>query len=118
MQTMDSMPEYKQVKIASETLYIYAPIAHRIGMYNIKTELEDLSLKYTEPDRFDAIKNKIEESQEEQKQYIKSFSNLVKESLNREKLDYFIQGRSKSIFSIHKKMQKQNISYEQVMKSF
>ncbi|MEL0301249.1 MAG: HD domain-containing protein, partial [Flavobacteriaceae bacterium] len=114
MQTMDSMPEYKQVKIASETLYIYAPIAHRIGMYNIKTELEDLSLKYTEPNRFNAIKNKIEESQEEQKQYIKSFSNLVKESLDREKLDYFIQGRSKSIYSIHKKMQKQNISYEQV----
>ena len=118
MQTMDSMPEYKQVKIASETLYIYAPIAHRIGMYNIKTELEDLSLKYTEPDRFNAIKNKIEESQEEQKQYIKSFSNLVSESLDTEKLDYFIQGRSKSIYSIHKKMQKQNISYEQVFDKF
>ena len=67
MQTMDSMPEHKQVKIASETLYIYAPIAHRIGMYNIKTELEDLSLKYTEPLRFDDIKNKIEGGQEEQK---------------------------------------------------
>ena len=53
------MPEYKQVKIVSETLYIYAPLAHRIGMYNIKTELEDLSLKYTEPQRFDAIKNKL-----------------------------------------------------------
>ena len=118
MQTMDSMPEYKQVKIASETLYIYAPIAHRIGMYNIKTELEDLSLKYTEPDRFNAIKNNIEESQEEQKQYIKSFSNLVSESLDTEKLDYFIQGRSKSIYSIHKKMQKQNISYEQVFDKF
>ena len=73
MQTMDSMPEYKQVKIASETLYIYAPIAHRIGMYNIKTELEDLSLKYTEPLRFKAIKDKIEESQEEQNEYIKNF---------------------------------------------
>ena len=118
MQTMDSMPEYKQVKIASETLYIYAPIAHRIGMYNIKTELEDLSLKYTEPERFNAIKNKIEESQEEQKQYIKSFSNLVSESLDKEKIDYFIQGRSKSIYSIHKKMQKQNISYEQVFDKF
>ncbi len=73
MQTMDSMPEHKQVKIASETLYIYAPIAHRIGMYNIKTELEDLSLKYTEPLRFDAIKDKIEGGQEEQKKYIKDF---------------------------------------------
>ena len=113
MQTMDAMPEYKQVKIASETLYIYAPLAHRIGMYNIKTELEDLSLKYTEPQRFDAIKNKIEESQEEQNKYIKSFSNFLKDSLDKEKLNYFIKGRSKSIFSIHKKMQRQNISYEQ-----
>ena len=118
MQTMDAMPEYKQVKIASETLYIYAPLAHRIGMYNIKTELEDLSLKYTEPQRFDAIKNKIEESQEEQNKYIKSFSNFLKDSLDKEKLNYFIKGRSKSIFSIHKKMQRQNISYEQVFDKF
>ena len=73
MQTMDAMPEYKQVKIASETLYIYAPIAHRIGMYNIKTELEDLSLKYTEPLRFEAIKNKIDGGLVEQKKYIKDF---------------------------------------------
>ena len=118
MQTMDSMPEHKQVKIASETLYIYAPIAHRIGMYNIKTELEDLSLKYTEPHRFDAIKDKIEGGQEEQKKYIKDFSEFIEKSLNRERLKYFIKGRSKSIFSIHKKMQKQNISYEGVFDKF
>ena len=118
MQTMDSMPEYKQVKIASETLYIYAPIAHRIGMYNIKTELEDLSLKYTEPLRFEAIKDKIEESQEEQKKYIKDFSAFVEKSLQGERLKYFIKGRSKSIFSIHKKMQKQNIPYEGVFDKF
>lgn len=118
MQTMDSMPDYKQVKIASETLYIYAPLAHRIGMYNIKTELEDLSLKYTEPLRFNAIKDKIEESQEEQNVYIKAFSTFLKESLDREKLTYFIKGRSKSIFSIHKKMQKQNINYEEVFDKF
>jgi guanosine-3',5'-bis(diphosphate) 3'-pyrophosphohydrolase len=118
MQTMDSMPEHKQVKIASETLYIYAPIAHRIGMYNIKTELEDLSLKYTEPLRFDAIKNKIEGGQEEQKKYIKDFSAFIEKSLNGERLKYFIKGRSKSIFSIHKKMQKQNITYEGVFDKF
>ena len=118
MQTMDAMPEYKQVKIASETLYIYAPLAHRIGMYNIKTELEDLSLKYTEPDRFTAIKDKIEQSQEEQNQYIKAFSKFLKTSLDKEDLDYFIKGRSKSIYSIHKKMQTQNISYEQVFDKF
>ena len=73
MQTLDAMPEDKQLKISSETLYIYAPLAHRIGLYNIKTELEDLSFKYTEPIRFRSIKNKIEESKEEQSSYIKSF---------------------------------------------
>ena len=118
MQTMDAMPEYKQVKTASETLYIYAPLAHRIGMYNIKTELEDLSLKYTEPNRFDAIKDKIEQSQEEQTQYIKAFSKFLKTSLDKEDLNYFIKGRSKSIYSIHKKMQKQSINYEQVFDKF
>jgi len=118
MQTMGAMPEYKQVKIASETLYIYAPLAHRIGMYNIKTELEDLSLKYTEPNRFDAIKDKIEQSQEEQTQYIKAFSKFLKTSLDKEDLNYFIRGRSKSIYSIHKKMQKQSINYEQVFDKF
>ena len=60
------MPEYKQVKIASETLYIYVPLAHRIGSYNVKNELEDLSLKYTEPERYDAIKEKVEETKESQ----------------------------------------------------
>lgn len=118
MQTMDAMPDYKQVKIASETLYIYAPLAHRIGMYNIKTELEDLSLKYTEKDRFESIKNKIDESQEEQNQYIKSFSKFLKTSLDKEQLSYFIKGRSKSIYSIHKKMQNQNINYDQVFDKF
>ena len=118
MQTMDAMPEHKQVKIASETLYIYAPIAHRIGMYNIKTELEDLSLKYTEPLRFDAIKSKIDDSQDEQKKYIKDFSTFIEKSLNGERLKYFIKGRNKSIFSIHKKMQKQNIPYEEVFDKF
>ncbi len=118
MQTMDAMPDYKQVKIASETLYIYAPLEHRIGMYNIKTELEDLSLKYTEPERFESIKNRIEESQEEQNNYIKAFSNFLKDSIDKEKIDYFIKGRSKSIYSIHKKMQRQSISYDQVFDKF
>ena len=81
MQTLDAMPEEKQLKISSETLYIYAPLAHRIGLYNIKTELEDLSFKYTDPIRFKSIKNKIEESKEEQSSYIKSFSKIIKNDL-------------------------------------
>ena len=118
MQTLDSIPEYKQIKIASETLYIYAPLSHRIGLYNIKTELEDLSFKYTEYDRYVFIKNKIEDSKEEQDQYIKSFSEIIKFALAEEKLKYLIKGRSKSIFSINRKMVIQNIPFENVFDKF
>ena len=118
MQTMDSMPEYKQVKIASETLYIYAPLAHRIGLYNIKTELEDLSLKYTEPQRYSSIKEKIDESKETQDEYISSFSQFIAQQLKKERLKYEIKGRSKSIYSIHKKMLAQNVSIEQIYDKF
>jgi len=118
MQTLEFMTEKKQLKIASETLYIYAPIAHRIGMYNIKNELEDLSLRYTDNQSYSNIKNKIEESKEEQEVYIKKFSRLIKKAIDREKLKYFIQGRNKSIYSIHQKMQKQKISYENVFDKF
>ena len=76
MQTMDAMPEYKQIKIASETLYIYAPLAHRIGLYNVKTELEDLSLKYTEPERYLSLRANVDETKESQESYIKSFLNF------------------------------------------
>ncbi|MEE3085922.1 MAG: RelA/SpoT family protein [Bacteroidota bacterium] len=118
MQTLDAMPEYKQIRIASETLYIYAPLSHRIGLYNIKTELEDLSFKYTEADRYETIKNKIEESKEEQDQYINSFSEIVQFALAKEKLKYQIKGRSKSIFSINRKMTIQNIPFENVFDKF
>ena len=118
MQTLDSMPEYKQIKIASETLYIYAPLSHRIGLYNIKTELEDLSFKYTEAERYESIKNKIEESKEEQDQYINSFSEIIQFALAKEKLKYKIKGRSKSIFSINRKMTIQNIPFENVFDKF
>jgi GTP pyrophosphokinase len=118
MQTMDSMPTNKQVKIASETLYIYAPLAHRIGMYNIKTELEDLGLKYTEPDVYNDIFSKIKESKEEQDAYIESFTSIIKGSLDAEKLEYDIKGRPKSIFSIRRKMLIQNVSFEEVYDKF
>jgi len=118
MQTLTGMPEHKQLKIASETLYIYAPMAHRIGLYNIKTELEDLSFKYIEPNRFDSIKNNIEESREIQDQYIKSFSGIIEMALDKERLKYQIKGRSKSIFSIHRKMLSQNITFEEIFDKF
>ena len=118
MQTMDAMRSDKQEKIASETLYIYAPLAHRIGLYNIKTQLEDLSLKYTEPDVYNDILFKIKESKEEQDLYISQFSEVIKNSLNKESLAYTIKGRPKSIFSIRKKMLKQGVSFDEVYDKF
>ncbi|MAL60095.1 MAG: RelA/SpoT family protein [Flavobacteriaceae bacterium] len=118
MQTMESMAPAKQVKIASETLYIYAPLAHRIGMYNIKTELEDLGLKYTEPDVYHDILSKIKESKEEQDAYIEAFSKVIRDSLDAEKLKYEIKGRPKSIFSIRRKMNAQNVSFDEVYDKF
>lgn len=118
MQTMDAMRPDKQEKIASETLYIYAPLAHRIGLYNIKTELEDLGLKYTEPDVYNDILNKTKESKEVQDKYIEQFSEVIKNSLDKEKLNYTIKGRPKSIFSIRKKMVKQGVSFDEVYDKF
>lgn len=118
MQTMESMPQEKQMKIASETLYIYAPMAHRIGLYNIKSELEDLGLKYTEPKVYEDIFSKIKESKEEQDEYISVFSKIIEDSLNAEHLEYSIKGRPKSIFSIRKKMLTQNITVEEVYDKF
>ncbi|MCB0457660.1 MAG: bifunctional (p)ppGpp synthetase/guanosine-3',5'-bis(diphosphate) 3'-pyrophosphohydrolase [Flavobacteriaceae bacterium] len=118
MQTMDSMRPDKQVKIASETLYIYAPLAHRIGLYNIKTELEDLGLKYTEPDVYNDILSKIKESKEEQDAYIEAFSKVIRDSLDAESLKYEIKGRPKSIFSIRRKMIAQSVSFDEVYDKF
>ncbi len=118
MQTMDSMRPDKQVKIASETLYIYAPLAHRIGLYNIKTQLEDLGLKYTEPEIYNDIQSKLQDSKEEQDAYIKDFNKVIQTSLDREGLEYAIKGRPKSIFSIKRKMAKQGVSFEEVYDKF
>ncbi|MFS4482042.1 RelA/SpoT family protein [Hyunsoonleella sp. 2307UL5-6] len=118
MQTMDAMRPDKQVKIASETLYIYAPLAHRIGLYNIKSELEDLSLKYTEPEVYKDILDKIKASKEEQDKYIEQFSAVIKKSLDRENFEYTIKGRPKSIFSIRKKMVKQGVAFDEVYDKF
>ena len=118
MQTMESMAEYKQVKIASETLYIYAPLAHRLGLYNIKTKLEDLGLKYTEPAVYNDIVSKIKETKEEQDQYIKNISDVLKKSLDEENVEYIIKGRPKSIYSIRRKMAAQNVTFDEVYDKF
>lgn len=118
MQTMDSMPADKQLKISSETLYIYAPLAHRLGLYNIKTELENLGLKYTEPDIYYDILDKINQNKDEQNIYIEEFSNIIKESLDKEGFKYHIKGRRKSIYSIRKKMLTQEVGYDEIYDKF
>jgi guanosine-3',5'-bis(diphosphate) 3'-pyrophosphohydrolase len=118
MQTMESMDNHKQVKIASETLYIYSPLAHRLGLYNIKTKLEDLGLKYTEPAVYNEIVSKIKETKEQQDAYIKDISEVIKSSLDTEGIHYVIKGRPKSIYSIRRKMKAQNISFDEVYDKF
>ena len=118
MQTMYSMKPDKQIKIASETLYIYAPLAHRIGLYNIKSELEDLGLKYTEPEVYNDISSRLIESKEEQDHYIKEINKTLSGKLNSEKLKYIIKGRPKSIYSIRNKMIKKGVSFDEVYDRF
>ncbi len=118
MQTMDSMEGSKQVKLASETLYIYAPLAHRLGLYKIKNKLEDLGLKYTEPEAYNEILGKIKETKEEQDEYIADISEVLSKGLDIEGIDYIIKGRPKSIYSIRRKMLAQGVSFDEVFDKF
>ena len=118
MRTLDSMPSHKQVKIASETLYLYAPLAHRIGLYNIKTELEDLSLKYTEPEVYRDITMKLKSSEAGELKYLKRLSGKIREALRKEGLDFVIKDRMKSIYSIRKKMVNQGVSFDEIFDKF
>ncbi len=118
MMTLEFMPEEKQVRIASETLYIYAPLAHRVGMYNIKSQLEDLGLKFTEPEVFADIERKIKDSEEERLEYIKHFKEELQNHLGKERIQFEIEGRFKSIYSIRKKMQLKNKRFDEVFDRF
>lgn len=118
MRTLESMNEDKQLKIASETIFIYAPLAHRMGLYNIKSELEDLSLKYTIPEEYYSIERKLQESNQEREKYIEDFTEIINEKLQEEGLEFDIKGRSKSVFSIHRKMQTQHVTFEEVYDKF
>ena len=118
MRTIEYLDEIKKEKIASESLYIYAPLAHRVGLFNLKNELEDLSLKTIEPITYKNIKSKFDKSQYNQEKYIESFKKLIIESLDNQKIKYSIKGRNKSIFSINNKMQTKNISFNEVYDRF
>jgi GTP pyrophosphokinase len=118
MRTLDSMKRDKQLKIASETLYLYAPLAHRLGLNAIKTELEDLGLKFTEPEVFDDINQKLINTQRERNRYINKFSLPIINSLTEAGMDFDIKGRSKSIKSIKDKMKKQAVPFEEIYDIF
>ncbi|MDO3426311.1 MULTISPECIES: RelA/SpoT family protein [Chryseobacterium] len=118
MRTLESMAPDKQKKIASETVYIYAPMAHRLGLYNIKSELEDLSLKYNNPDVYKEITEKLELAKESRERYIEEFKKEVSEKLNEEGLNFKIKGRAKAISSIYRKMLKQGVSFEEVFDNY
>jgi GTP diphosphokinase / guanosine-3',5'-bis(diphosphate) 3'-diphosphatase len=118
MRTMDSMKREKQLKISSETVYVYAPLAHRMGLYNIKTEMEDLSMKYLEPEAYRAIARKLAETKRERSRYINEFIRPIREKLERGGFNFEIYGRPKSIHSIWNKMQKKGVSFEEVYDLF
>ena len=118
MRTMDSMKREKQLKISSETLYVYAPLAHRMGLYNIKTEMEDLSMKYMEPDTFKFIVQKLQDTKRERTRYINDFIKPIKEKLDATGFDFEIYGRPKSIHSIWNKIKKTGVAFEQVYDLF
>ena len=118
MRTLDAMKQEKQLKIASETIWVYAPLAHRMGLYNLKTELEDLSMKYMEPAIYKEIAKKLSETKRERTKYINEFIRPIKEKLSAASFDFEIQGRPKSIHSIWNKIKKKEISFEEVYDLF
>ena len=118
MRTIDFLSKAKQDQMASESLYIYAPLAHRVGLYNIKNELEDLSLRILETRKYNLVKNKIDKEFVNQEKYVDSFKKLISTNLDDQKIKYSIIGRNKSIYSIHNKIQNKNISFNEVYDRF
>jgi GTP diphosphokinase / guanosine-3',5'-bis(diphosphate) 3'-diphosphatase len=118
MRTLESMKREKQLKISSETVYVYAPLAHRMGLYAIKTELEDLAMKYMEPDTYKEIARKLSETKRERTRYINEFIRPIKENLDKSGFDFEMYGRPKSIHSIWNKIKKKGVSFEEVYDLF
>ncbi len=118
MRTLDSMPKNKQKSIAAETAYLYAPLAHRLGLYSIKSELEDLALKYTEPETYNAISKQIAETETTRARYIQKFIFPIKEALAKQGKNFEIEGRVKSVYSIYQKMKLKEIDFNEVYDVF
>lgn len=118
MRTLDSMARDKQLKIASETIYLYAPLAHRLGLYNIKSELEDHALRFKEPAIHEDISLRLKKGEAVRKRFISRFTLPIREALDREGFSYEIKGRPKSVHSIYNKMLKKHVSFEEVYDVF
>jgi guanosine-3',5'-bis(diphosphate) 3'-pyrophosphohydrolase len=118
MRTLDSMARDKQLKIAAETLFLYAPLAHRLGLYNIKTEMEDLGLKYTQPEYYDDISAKLKSGEEVRKRFISRFINPIRTGLSQQGFTFDIKGRPKSIYSIFNKIKNKGIPFEEIFDIF
>lgn len=118
MRTLDSMPRHKQLKIGSETKYLYAPLAHRLGLYSIKSELEDLYLKFMDKEDYDFITKKISDTRVSRNKFIKTFIAPIEKELKEQGFKFVIKGRPKSVYSIYNKMKKQNIPFEEVFDLF
>lgn len=118
MRTLDSMPKEKQLKIASETSFLFAPLAHRLGLYAVKSELEDLALKYTEPEVYKDIARKLQETKAKRDRFIRDFIVPIRREMEGAAMQFEIKGRPKSIFSIWNKMRKQGVEFEEVYDLF
>jgi GTP diphosphokinase / guanosine-3',5'-bis(diphosphate) 3'-diphosphatase len=118
MRTLESMKRDKQLKVSSETIFVYAPLAHRMGLYNIKTEMEDLSMKYLEAETYRDIADKLNETKRERARYINEFVKPIKDQLTRAGFQFEIYGRPKSIHSIWNKMKKKGVGFEEVYDLF
>ena len=118
MRTLGSMPRHKQIRVSSETIYLYAPLAHRLGLYAIKSELEDLYLKYSDPVKYQEIVDKIKASKAPRERFVRNFINPIQKELNKRNFKFNIKGRPKSVYSIWNKMNSQEIPFEKVYDLF
>ncbi|WP_339925895.1 bifunctional (p)ppGpp synthetase/guanosine-3',5'-bis(diphosphate) 3'-pyrophosphohydrolase [uncultured Cyclobacterium sp.] len=118
MRTLDSMPRHKQLKIGSETKYLYAPLAHRLGLYSIKSELEDLHLKFMDNEAYEYISKRISDTRVSRNKFIKTFITPIEKELQEQGFKFVIKGRPKSVYSIYNKMKTQNIPFEEVFDLF
>jgi GTP diphosphokinase / guanosine-3',5'-bis(diphosphate) 3'-diphosphatase len=118
MRTLEWYPEEFQFRVATQTFYLFAPLGHRLGLYNLKSELEDFSLKYTNPNSYHAISKKLEETATARNRFIREFILPIKEELTKQGFDFEIKGRLKSVYSIYNKMRKQGVEFEEVYDLF